>query len=235
MSPVLRSLLWKEWREQRWKLAFGCVILGGYILIGLKARLLLDDTIIASGLLAGAFLLPIFVAMSVVARERADESIHTLLALPVRPSVTLTVKMVVAACVSVLPLVVGLVLAIVVAGGRECSSSEIVVFCTAASLFNLATLVWTVAFGLGQPSEARTGLVGIAVVTSWIIVAMLDKSVVPWGAGGAFAFVTPLGFFSELIREPREMLPDVLVWQSTLGLVLMWWTAGRWAKLGRAK
>jgi len=25
MSGTIRSLLWKEWHEQRWRMAFGCV------------------------------------------------------------------------------------------------------------------------------------------------------------------------------------------------------------------
>src|SRR5689334_8801214 len=41
---TMRSLLWKEWHEQSWKLAFGCVVLAALAVIGLRARVVADDT-----------------------------------------------------------------------------------------------------------------------------------------------------------------------------------------------
>lgn len=39
---MTRALLWKEWREQRWKMAFGRVMLCGFCAIGLQTRLIPD-------------------------------------------------------------------------------------------------------------------------------------------------------------------------------------------------
>ncbi len=30
MSGTIRSLLWKEWHEQRWRMAFGCVQMAAF-------------------------------------------------------------------------------------------------------------------------------------------------------------------------------------------------------------
>ena len=53
---MIRKLLWKEWHEQRWKAAFGCVILMAFTAIGLKTRLVPDEVIIALGIFIGAIL-----------------------------------------------------------------------------------------------------------------------------------------------------------------------------------
>jgi hypothetical protein len=41
---MMRSLIWKEWHEQRWQLAFGCVMLMSFAAIALRARLVSDET-----------------------------------------------------------------------------------------------------------------------------------------------------------------------------------------------
>ena len=58
---MIGKLIWKEWREQRWKLALGCVALTGFVLVGLRTRIVMDRMIIMMGGLVAAFALPIFV------------------------------------------------------------------------------------------------------------------------------------------------------------------------------
>ena len=92
MVKIVRSLLWKEWHEQRWKLAFGSVILMGLVSVGLQARLLPDRDILLLAIFVGSYLLPVFVAMGLVAAEQGEGSLHTLLALPLRPWIMLGVN-----------------------------------------------------------------------------------------------------------------------------------------------
>jgi len=42
---MLRALLWKEWHEQRWRVALATVWLLGMSAIGLKTRILPDAAI----------------------------------------------------------------------------------------------------------------------------------------------------------------------------------------------
>ena len=68
---MIRPLIWKEWQEQRWKLAFGCVLMLGYTAIGFRTRILRDIEIIISSLVLGSIFLPIFVSFGLVAAERS--------------------------------------------------------------------------------------------------------------------------------------------------------------------
>ena len=61
MGRVLASLLWKEGCEQRWKLAFGCVILTGLMAVGLRVRILPDREVLYLVLFVGALLLPVLI------------------------------------------------------------------------------------------------------------------------------------------------------------------------------
>src|SRR5688572_16744284 len=78
-----RSLVWKEWHEQRWKLGFGCALMMGFTFIGLRTRVMPDQAVISFGLFLSGLLLPLMVSMGLVAPERADGSLVRLLSLPV--------------------------------------------------------------------------------------------------------------------------------------------------------
>ena len=54
---MIAKLIWKEWREHRWKLALGCVVLMGFTLIALQARMVRDEIVVVSSLLLGGLVL----------------------------------------------------------------------------------------------------------------------------------------------------------------------------------
>ena len=105
--------------------------------------------------------------MGLVAAERAEGSFGTLLALPERPWRILAVKLAVAALTILAPLVVGLFITLAMAGGRELAAKQIfniyVTIGWSASTFFL----WILAFTIGQPTEARVGLVGLGAGALW--------------------------------------------------------------------
>src|SRR3954466_797117 len=79
----MRSLLWKEWHEQRWKLAFGSLILGAFALIGLRARVVADELLLEWLCFLAVILLPVMASTGLVASEREEGTMETLLSLPV--------------------------------------------------------------------------------------------------------------------------------------------------------
>ena len=164
MVKIVRSLLWKEWHEQRWKLAFGSVILMGLVSVGLQARLLPDRDILLLAIFVGSYLLPVFVAMGLVAAEQGEGSLHTLLALPLRPWIMLGVKLSVGVAACIAPLAASAALACLMAGGREVPVAGILAGHGAAAVIAMCVLVWTISFSIRQPTEARAGLMGLAVV-----------------------------------------------------------------------
>ena len=103
MTSPIRTLLWKEWHEHRWKLVFGCVMLMAYVAIGLRARLWPDIVTVAAGLFPGAFILAVFTTMGITATERNEGSFDVLLSRPISPRKILAVKTLVAIPVSATP------------------------------------------------------------------------------------------------------------------------------------
>ena len=79
---MVRSLFWKEWHEQRWKLGFGSIILMSFAAISLRARLMPDEDVVVTVVAIAGLLLPVLVSMGLVAPERADGSLRSLRALP---------------------------------------------------------------------------------------------------------------------------------------------------------
>ena len=230
---MIKALFWKEWCEHRWKLAYGCVILMGFALIGLRSRLVQDDIIVIFASGGGSILMALFVGMGLVAAERSDGSLGMLLALPVRSWKIFVVKMAMGMLVCAGPIVGCMVLSLVIAAGREMSATRIIVPYLGGVTFSVVMLVWMVAFGIRQPSEARAGLVGIAVFMVWFFMIILDESA--WLLDGLSLVITPFGIFDGTLDRNYEILPDVIRVQLAIGICLVVWAAYRFGKLGRVK
>ena len=184
---MIRMLIWKEWREQRWKLALGCVLLVGFTLIGLRSRLAPDQTILIMTMFLGGFLFPVLVAMDLVAAERADGTMDSLLGLPVHPSTILTAKLLVAAAACVVPVAAAGLAAWCIAGGREMQSSQMWRMCLGTAGLATSVLIWASAFAIRQRSEARAALVAMGVLAGWALLAMMYALVDHEMSDGAMA------------------------------------------------
>ena len=165
----IKSLLWKEWHEQRWKAAFAAAILIAFTAIGLMTRMLGDgEIIIMSGIFA-AIIYPVLVTMGLVATERADRTFGSLMVLPERPWRILAVKVVVGMAVLGIPIVLAATVAFVMAGRHKTQIDEYLMVYFSIFWIGLQFMIWTLAFGIGQPSAARVGLVGVGVFIGWIL------------------------------------------------------------------
>lgn len=159
------SLLWKEWVEQRWRMAFGAVVVGSLTMVGLHARMLPDEQVMALCAIIGA-MLAMLVGMGVVAPERESGTLRTLLFLPIRPSLVLLAKGLIAAAVCLVPLAVSLTIGLLIAGGREMAMSRMVGFDGLAMLLSLTLLVWTVSLSMRAGSESIAGLVVVGMIAA---------------------------------------------------------------------
>src|SRR4051794_24144458 len=112
---MFRSLVWKEWHEQRWRLWFGIALLATFTAIGLRTRIMPDEQIVVMTILVGGMLFPLMVAMGLVAPERAEGTIVRLLALPVPPWKVLAAKALVGAGVCAAPMLVSTLIGAVIA------------------------------------------------------------------------------------------------------------------------
>lgn len=232
---MIKSLFWKEWCEHRWKLAYGCVLLMGFVAVGLRSRIVQDEVIVVFAAAGGSVLMALLVGMGLVAAERSDGSLGMLLALPVRSWKIFAVKMAMGILVCVGPIAGCMVLSLAIAAGREMSASRIIVPCLGGVAFGIVMLVWMVAFSIRQPSEARAGLVGIAVFMVWVFIISLDEISGGGLLSGSSLVITPFGIFDCTLDRNYDILPDVIQVQLAIGTCLVVWAAHRFGKLGRAK
>lgn len=232
-----RSLLWKEWHEQRWRLWFGVALLGTFTVIGLRTRVLPDEQMAAMTIMVGGIIFPLMVAMGLVAPERAEGTIVRLFALPVPPWQVMAAKALVGGAVCAGPLVASGLIAVLMVGDREMSLAKLVGLYAMGTGVALAVFTWLTAAGVRQPSEARAGLMGVAVFVAWCLAiavcemfqaeVFMTARPTDWVAGAS-----PLGF---MVLEPsRVPAARVIVLQVVVAALVWGWAAHRIGKTGKA-
>ncbi len=230
---MIKPLIWKEWHEQRWKLAFGCVLLMGYTAISLQSRLLPDEIIVFTTCCWGAPFLPIFVVMSLFSVEKQDRTLERLLSLPVKAWQVFLVKLLVGGIICILPVLGSMLVSLFIAAGREMTAWRIITFYLGSMSFILAMFIWSAAIGVRQPNEARAALVSIAILIGWVVMAMVSGitgSVDRW-----WLAITPFGFFEVGWDRDYSLLPKTIPIQLMLAVCLIVWGARRFSRLERTK
>ena len=168
----MRSLLWKEWHEQRWKLAFGSLILGAFALIGLRARVVADELLLEWLCFLAVVLLPVMASTGLIASEREERTIESLLSLPVAAGRIFWIKTVMGVILTAGPLVVAGVISLIVAGGRELTTAAMAFFFAKSVAAALSLYFWMFALTVRLPTETRASLIAMGVVVMWLIVAL---------------------------------------------------------------
>ena len=165
----MNSLLWKEWHEQRWKLGFGCVILSAFALIGLRTRVVPDEAILLWVCFIGVLLLPVLASTGLVPAERADGTLQSMLALPVRPWKILLAKTLMGVLLCAGPLAAAAVVSVIIAGGREITSAAMLGVYARSIAAALSLFIWMYALTIRLPGEARAGLLATGVLIFWLL------------------------------------------------------------------
>jgi ABC-type transport system involved in multi-copper enzyme maturation permease subunit len=193
----MRRLLWKEWHEQSWKLGFGCIVLGAMAVIGLRARILSDDTMIMWVCFVGVMLLPILSSTGLVPAERGEGSLEMLLALPVKPRKILAAKVIMGVLLCAGPMIVAMVLSLLVAGGREVTGVAMIVFYVSSTLTALFLFGWMMALTIRLPGETRAALLSVGILILWLMATQgLAQSEVPTQAMA----VSPFGLVFGVVK-----------------------------------
>ncbi|MFA9480021.1 hypothetical protein ACERK3_17220 [Phycisphaerales bacterium AB-hyl4] len=242
---MIRSLIWKEWMEQRWWLLLGCFIMVGFTAIGLQARVIEDSMIMLMAGFTGAVVLPIVIAMGLVAPEREAGTVSTLLRLPARPTVVYAVKTAMGALVVSLPLVAAMAVAWLMAGGREVPGQYVISGFLERVPMAVVVLVWTTTLGIRLSTEARVGVVGVAFLLVCMVLAVaLLRVVMPMSDGRVLMFEATHWVHDfvpvHVIRSPSPGVINIgLYGWSPLQLVIAAaaWGVGAWlfGKPGRTR
>jgi hypothetical protein len=163
------ALLWKEWREQRWKVAMGSMLIAT-LMGGLSWSRLLPAQMLTTAVLAAAsVILPILATIDVLVVERKNGTLHHLAALPFSPRLLCMMKCVVGLATVLIPMLVGL-LVVAFLGmvrpedqieawlyGDETAGAAIPPLSSIIALFGAATMWYVAAFGIStdRPHEGE--------------------------------------------------------------------------------
>jgi ABC-type transport system involved in multi-copper enzyme maturation permease subunit len=242
MFAIARSLMWKEWREQRWKVAAMTALLLVVTLLASRGEPMeLRGTLAWAGVTILPFL-ALFLAMTIAASERLQNTLGLMQSLPTPLPYAATVKLVVA----VFTLSASLFLAAAIVVGLERSTglnmrdhhnnSFVDTFnpmwrlgySWSGSLFlvlgcALSMLLWCAAAGVNQVDEIRAGAIGfLSIAGVWALLLFVpmafdyDPHLVPgwrWLAVAAPGGVLAGG-------APGQVLPKN--WWQTFDLRLIW-------------
>ena len=217
----MRNLLWKECREQAWLAAFAAVVLAAFAAIGLRARMVADDVMVdwAAGLAVG--LLPVLAATAGVPAERAAGSLPSLVALPVRPGRVVIAKGAVGLLVCLLPIAAAALVTVIIAGGREVYTTDLLATYARAALSAAALFVWMAALTVRLPTESRAALIAVGVGVLWLL-ATAGLTIPP--VRGLASAVSPLAFVVTLNADldgfPR--LPTIVAVQLVVLAGVTW-------------
>ncbi len=183
-----KQLLWKQWKEQSWRIAFATVILTAFTAIGLWTRATPDQYVIVIAAVLGATLIPIFITMGLIAPQRADRSFDSLIALPVQGRELFCMILLTGLIGAWAPLLATLSAALAIAGDREISTPLLLFYFGGVMLYSGLVVFWTLCFSIRQQYESRVGLIGLIILIGWIALAMGLMGITRGGGHWAFAF-----------------------------------------------
>ena len=242
----MRSLLWKEWHEQRWKLAFGSVILGAFALIGLRARVVADELLLQWLCFLAVTLIPVLASSGLVAFEREEGTFESLLSLPVAPRRVFLVKTVMGVLMTAGPIVVAMAVSLLVAGGREITTGAMTAMFLGSLAAALSLFFWMFALTVRLPTETRASLIAMAVLIMWLIVTLGLRqasgiSLVEYPQGMPKAAPSPLWVTCPFVFliAPRGVTSGLLTAavfvQAAIAAALVLWAGWRFAATSSAE
>jgi hypothetical protein len=230
---MTRALLWKEWREQRWKLAFGCLLLAGFNVIALRSRMLPERYTILLTVLMGGILMPLLSSMSVSGTDRETGTHPFLFSLPTPAWRVLLIKLLMVIAIAVAPLVCAGFAAQPFINTDWIPSGEISSVYYVGCWIAASVVLWTSLLGIRMRTEAGVALTGVAVVAGWVFHAMACEAInhtsQPVGAGVPmllFMAANPISGAWMLDKQHALSAPLFLGVQALI-LTLLWIRAVR--------
>jgi ABC-type transport system involved in multi-copper enzyme maturation permease subunit len=233
MTGIIPSLLWKEWREQRWKIAYMSFLMVSIVAIGLRTRMLPDITFFIFSTLVGAFLIPIFIGMGLFATEKAEGTLPMLMAIPIQPWKIFIIKISTGAIACLIPFGATLLVVWLLAGNREIETSKIILGYGLCYVFALSFLFWIIGFGITQPNEARTALVGMGIILIWAFIVALEDNLNPRLRYSLI--ITPFGFLDAADHFDMYFLLKVLAVQTFICIILLYQASTRFTRMRKEK
>jgi ABC-type transport system involved in multi-copper enzyme maturation permease subunit len=180
---MFRMLLWKEWRENIWKLLFCGAASAAFTIMLFRIRVVPDlgNCLLIS--VVQMFVVPVVYALDIFSGEVSNRTIHLLFKIPVRRWMIFFSKYLVAAFGMILVFVVTGLLMELMSHGRETRVFfllKVNLLCGAAGLF---LFTWFCAFGCQSRSEAGSLGAMFGVFIGWgVVIFWSTHCRVAWAA-----------------------------------------------------
>ena len=167
---MFRKLLWKEWRENLWKLAFGGAVSTAFVLLLFRIRLFPDvaNCIVISSV--QMFVIPVIYALDIFSGEMSNRTIHLLFKLPVsRWKIFFSKYIVSIGGIAAIFLASGLLMELI-SQGREAEAGFFLKLNCSFAASALLLFTWFCAFGAQSRSEAGSLTAMLGVIIGWGII-----------------------------------------------------------------
>jgi hypothetical protein len=217
---MFRSLLWKEWREHRWKLA-GIFLV--YLLVVALPRLLISVRpfeVAQTATLALTLFIPGFVALGTVTDERSRRTLSLTRGLPIPAALPFAIKSVFGLTTAVLPPLAAQLIAWYIvfspADRRTPNAVDLAPWCQIALGAAVSLYAWTTACAARAKNEVRAGLWAAAVLSAYSLVLALEQTDGACGVAGLWEAVTPQGWMAMSTRGRWAQGWGPVGWKSAL-------------------
>ncbi len=178
------KLLWKEWKENLWKLCFCCAAGLGFTAILFRIRVVPDTQNCYLMSVVLMFIVPIIYALDIFSGEMSNKTIHLLFKIPVeRTKIFFSKYLVSMIGMGIVFLATGLLME-VMGHGREMPVLFLFKTNILCGISAMILFTWFTVFGCQSRSEAGSLAVMFAVFVGWgIILLWSNVCEVTWASG----------------------------------------------------
>ncbi|MBN2180641.1 MAG: ABC-2 transporter permease [Sedimentisphaerales bacterium] len=165
-------LLWKEWKENLWKLGFCGAASIAFTIMLFRMRIIPDVENCFLISLAQMFIVPVVYSLDIFSGEISNRTIHLLFKIPVKRWIIFFSKYLVSAAGIIFIFLASSLLMELMARGREASVYFLMRTNLLYGLAGLLLFTWFCPFGCQSRSEAGSLVVMFAVFIGWGIVLL---------------------------------------------------------------
>ena len=194
---MFKQLLWKEWRENLWKLTFGGAVSAAFVLLLFRIRLFPDATNCVSISFVQMLVLPVIYALDIFSGEMSNGTIHLLFKFPVpRWKIFISKYFISIGGFLTIFLMSGLLMELI-AQGRETDTGFLLKLNASFGISALLLFTWFCPFGAQSRSEAGSLVAMFSVIIGWGIIML-------WSGVSEYMWIwhfVPYQYFTLYISE----------------------------------
>ena len=169
---MFRMILWKEWKENLWKLLFCGAASAVFIIMLFRMRIIPDFSNCILISFIQMFVVPIVYSLDIFSGEVSNRTIHLLFKIPVQRWMIFFAKYLVSAIGIVLVFIISAILMELMTLGREAPILFLLKTNLLYGLVGLLLFTWFCVFGCQSRSEAGSLVIMASVFIGWGIVLL---------------------------------------------------------------